>query len=74
MDHASTVYTANETPKTAIEGRRERKRMRASWAPTFYLLYRLPRLAVKGLHNQQLEGVIHKSVLHIRQKEEEPIV
>ena len=31
----------------------------------FYLLYRLPRLAVKGLHNQQLEGVIHKTVLHM---------
>lgn len=74
MYHASSVRS-NEAQKV---GRQTEERERekgesesARGAPTFYLLYRLPRLAVKGLHNQQLEGVIHKTVLHIRQKKEQ---
>lgn len=34
--------------------------------PIYYLLYRLPRLVAEGLHDQELEGVIHKTVLHIQ--------
>lgn len=30
----------------------------------FYLLYRFPRLVAEGLHDQKLEGVIHKTVLY----------
>lgn len=34
----------------------------------YYLLYRLPRLVTEGLDDQKLEGVIHKTVLHIQEE------
>lgn len=63
---AKTKGSTSRERKKRKEARKEPAR-RGS-APTFYLLYRLPRFDVKGPHNQQLEGVIHKTVLHIRQK------
>jgi len=37
-------------------------------SPGFYLLYCLPRLAAESLDDQELEGVIHETVLHIERQ------
>jgi len=52
----------------ALQTLERRDSVKGEGSASFYLLYRLPRLAAERLDDQELEGVIHETVLHIEKQ------
>lgn len=66
-DGSQAKYRRESTRRCIRNARGKHEGQRRQTICIFYhLLYRLPRLVAEGLDDQELKGVIHKTVLHIQ--------